>query len=97
MKIKDILNIKNIKSFIEGNAKYHYDQLVGLPDYIKEQHIYRLSQCKEDCVPQGKCIECGCPTEKKIYVNESCNPDRFSDIMSEEKWIEFKKENKIND
>jgi len=96
MKLKDVLNIENIKSFIEGNAKYHYDKLVGVPDYIKEQVIWRLEQCKDDCVVEGKCKECGCPTKKKVYNDKSCNNgERFPDLMGEKEWVKFKKENNI--
>lgn len=93
MKIKEIFNIGNISSFIEGNAKYFYDNLVGLPQHQKEQVIYRLSKCKDDCVISGECIKCTCPTDKKVFVSESCNPDRFPDMMNEVEWNKFKKEN----
>ena len=47
MNIKDIFTgdkftIDNIKSFIEGNGKYIYDNLIGLPQHQKEQIAYRL-------------------------------------------------------
>lgn len=96
MKIKDILNIKNVASFIEGHAKYFYDELVGLPEHQKEQVMYRLSVCKDDCVPNKKCKYCGCPPEKKAFSTVSCNEgERFPDIMSKDKWEEFKKEKGI--
>lgn len=96
MKIKDIFDIKNIQSFIEGNGKYIYDNLIGLPQHQKEQVAYRLSICKDDCVVEGKCKYCTCPSEKKIFVNESCNNgERFPDIMNKEEWEEFKIKNGI--
>lgn len=98
MKIKDILKLKNIKSFIEGNSKYFYDNLIGLPDYIKEQVIWRLKQCENDCLIDNKCIYCGCPPKKKAFVNTSCNKgERFPNLMSEEKWNKYKKEHNIHD
>ena len=96
MKIKDIFNIKNISNFIEGNAKYFYNKLEPEPQYLREQRAYRLLQCKDDCVKEGKCKECGCPVEKKVFNNESCNKgERFPDIMKEDEWREFKQENGI--
>tara|TARA_R110002124_G_scaffold281430_1_gene455730 strand:- start:88518 stop:88817 length:300 start_codon:yes stop_codon:yes gene_type:complete len=90
MEIKKI-NLKNIGSFIEGNLKYVYDKLIGLDDHIKEQVEYRLFKCKDDCVVSGKCIICTCPTEKKALVKESCNPDRFPDLMTKAEWELYKK------
>ncbi len=96
MKIKDIFNIHNIGSFIEGNAKYFYDNLIGLPEHIKEQVIWRLSKCEDDCVKTGKCKVCGCPTHKKVFVTESCNNgERFPNMMNKEEWENYKKENNI--
>lgn len=84
------INLKNIKSYIEGNIKYVYNKYIGLDDYLKEQIERRLIKCKDDCVVTGKCIICGCPTEKKALVKESCNPDRFPDLMTEEEWNIYK-------
>ena len=96
MKISDILNLKNISSYIEGHAKIFYNNLVGLPDYQKEQIAYRLDKCKSDCIPNRKCIYCGCPPHKKAFVKKSCNNgERFPDIMDEYEWEEFKRKNEI--
>lgn len=96
MKIKDIFNIKNISNFIEGNSKYFYDKLNPEPWWLREQRAYRLLMCKDDCVPKGKCKHCGCPPEKKVFVDESCNGgERFPDIMKEDEWIKFKEDNGI--
>lgn len=96
MKIKDIFDADNIKSYIEGNGKYFYDNLIGLPQHQKEQIAYRLEMCKNDCVPNGTCKNCTCPTKKKVFATKSCNNgERFPDIMSKEKWEEFKIKNGI--
>lgn len=96
MNLKDILNSKNIKSFIEGNSKYVYNKFVGLPSYIKEQVAYRLLQCKDDCVPNNKCKYCGCPPKKKAFVHESCNKGvRFPNLMNEKDWNEYKRKHNI--
>lgn len=98
MKIKDIFSIKNINSFIEGNYNYFKHKLGNQPGYIEEQVLWRLKQCQDDCVPKGKCIECGCPTHKKVFVTSSCNNGkRFPDLMGEKEWTKFKKENNIDE
>ena len=97
MKIKDIFNIKNISNYIEGNAKFYYDKLVGEPQYLREQRLWRLYKCKNDCVVSGKCKMCGCPVEKKVFNDESCNEgERFPDIMNNERWEQYKIANKID-
>lgn len=92
-KLKDIFNSKNIKSFIEGNARYFWANWLGLPPHIKEQVKERLERCKDDCVPSGKCIKCGCPTKKKVFATVSCNPERHPDLMNNQDWEEYKKKN----
>ena len=83
MKIKDIFNIKNISNYIEGNSKYFYDKLIGLPQHTREEIVWRLEQCKEFC---------GCTTKGKVFVKESCNKgERFPDLRTKEEWEEFKK------
>lgn len=96
MKLKEILNSKNIKSYIEGNSKYFYNEFIGLPEYIQEQIAYRLNICKDDCVVNGKCIYCQCPPNKKAFVKESCNNGiRFPNLMNKSDWEKFKRKNKI--
>lgn len=88
---------KKVLSFIQGNFLYYMDELFGRPDYIKEQILYRLNKCKDDCLIENECIYCGCPPRKKSHVKESCNAGkRFPDLMEEQEWINYKKENDIN-
>lgn len=94
-RLKDIFNSKNIVSFIEGNAKYFWDRWIGMPPHIKEQVRYRLEQCEDDCLVEGACIKCKCPPHKKAFAKNSCNPDRFPDIMNNEDWEQYKRENNI--
>lgn len=89
------INYKNVLSFLEGNAKYYISKFFGTPTHIQEQVKWRLTKCKDDCVPKNKCIKCGCPTDKKVFNKESCNPERHPDLMDAETWIKYKKENKI--
>tara|TARA_R110002050_G_scaffold267498_1_gene409175 strand:+ start:1558 stop:1866 length:309 start_codon:yes stop_codon:yes gene_type:complete len=93
----DQITIKNIKSFLEGSFKFYLYKLIKSPDYIMEQYLYRLSLCKKDCIPNKKCVYCGCPPIKKAFVKQSCNKGkRFPDLLTENQWKVFKKENNIN-
>jgi hypothetical protein len=90
------ITFKNILQFIEGNVNKITDDLKLYPKWKKEQVIWRLSLCKDDCLKIGKCKYCGCSTPGKLYVNKSCNKgDRFPDMMNEEEWNEFKIKNNL--
>jgi hypothetical protein len=92
--LKELLSPKNIYHFIQGNARMLGDNFKMLPRYQKEQVIFRAQFCKDDCIPAGECKYCGCSVPGKLYVTESCNDgERFPDLMSEENWEKFKKEN----
>lgn len=67
-----------------------------LPEYQREQVLYRANICKDDCLKLGYCVNCGCDFPGKLYNNTSCNAgERFPDIMNKPDWDEYKKENKI--
>lgn len=90
------INIKNIMQFFEGNAKMIGDKFNLLPKWKKEQVLWRMDICKDDCIKAGKCKYCGCSSPGKLYVDKSCNGgDRFPDIMSESEWEEYKKVNNL--
>jgi|TARA_R110000772_G_scaffold8692_2_gene28804 hypothetical protein len=97
MKLKDILNIKNIKSFIEGNIEYYRHHLTDYPRYKKEQVLWRMTFCKDDCLKgDERCVYCSCPSVKKVHVAESCNAgERFPDMMDEPTWEQYKIDNGI--
>lgn len=96
MKLAKIFNLNNIKSYVEGNLNYYYNNIVGLPEHIQEQTLYRLSLCKNDCVEAEECVYCSCPPKKKVFVTKSCNNgERFPDLMEEQEWEAYKKENNI--
>lgn len=95
MKLKEALKIKNIKSFIQGNLRYFQKERGQLEEHIEEQLVWRMTKCQYDCVVTGKCIKCGCSTEKKLLATESCNPDRHIRMMNKEKWEVYKKEHNI--
>lgn len=90
------INMKNIKSFIRGHYSIILDKLGQYPEYKQEQVLYRVSLCKNDCIPNKGCIHCGCPPEKKVYDPYSCNGGtRFPNMMNEEEWNQFKIDNNI--
>lgn len=85
-----------IYQFLQGNLRWLGDTLNTLPSHLKEQVIWRMSICKDDCVHYGRCKFCSCELPGKLYVTESCNSgERFPDLMTEEKWTEYKIENNI--
>jgi len=87
---------KKVFQFIEGNLKMLGDQLHLLPQHEREQVFYRSQICKDDCVKFGYCVFCGCSIPGKMYVKESCNDgSRFPNLMNEENWEKFKKDNGI--
>lgn len=87
---------KKILQFIEGNIKMLGDTFHLLPEHEKEQVIYRLQICKDECVQLGYCVYCGCSIPGKLYVKKSCNKgDRFPNIMPKADWEDFKKLNNI--
>jgi len=89
------MNLNDVESYLEGNFSYYANKLGLYPEYLQEQIKYRLSKCKDDCLPQRKCRNCTCPPKKKLYVTKSCNPMRFPDLMNKEDWNEYKERNNI--
>lgn len=91
------ITLKAIASFLEGNFKFYLYKFIRAPKYLKEQYAYRLNSCQKDCIPNKKCVYCGCPPLKKAFVKDSCNKGaRFPDLMTENQWIEFKRKKEIN-
>lgn len=89
-----MITLKNISNFLEGNTKMMQDGLGFYPAHLKEQIAYRMLRCT-DCMSEGKCMKCGCKLPGKLYVAESCNKDRFPDLMSKSEWDEYRKNNGI--
>ena len=84
------INLKNIRGLLAGNFRYYRDKFFKYPDWLQEQLQYRYSKCKSDCIPNKACTICECPPLKKHFLKESCNPDRFPDLMDELDWIDYK-------
>jgi hypothetical protein len=93
--MKQKITLHNIKSFLEGNFQLGLEQLNLQPQHIQEQIAYRRLLCKDDCAVKNECIICGCDFKGKTSVKESCNLDRFPDLMSKVEWELYKKENDI--
>lgn len=89
------IKIKDVYNFIEGNSRMFADSLGYQPEHVKEQVAYRLLICKDDCVIVGSCKHCGCPLPNRAYSTESCDIERFPDLMKRKDWIKYKEENGI--
>lgn len=95
MKLSDI-TWDNVKAFFEGNTKMYGAKFDLVPKHVQEQVKWRAFFCKDDCMVDKKCTYCGCKVPGKLYVTKSCNGgERFPDLMDEETWKEYKKENNI--
>ena len=92
---KPQINLHNIKSFLEGNIQLGLESLRLQPIHIQEQIAYRRLSCKDDCAVTNECIKCGCDFKGKTSVKESCNYERFPDLMSNLEWIKYKESNDI--
>jgi hypothetical protein len=88
---KKKVTFKNVLSFLEGNSQLVMEEFGLQSQHIKEQIAYRRLICKDDCALTGECIICGCDFKGKTSVKESCNLERFPDLMSNREWQEFKK------
>jgi hypothetical protein len=95
--MKQKITFKNIKSFLEGNSQLLLEELNLQPPHIQEQIAYRRLICKDDCAVADECIVCGCSFKGKTSVKESCNKERFPDLMGNLEWIKYKQDNNIND
>jgi hypothetical protein len=91
------ITTKKVLQFLEGNIKMLGDKFNLLKNHEKEQVLWRLELCKNDCVVEGKCKYCGCSVPGKLYVKKSCNEGIiFPDMMDEWEWQEWKRINNID-
>jgi hypothetical protein len=87
---------QKMQNFIQGNARM-IKARVGLESrHLIEQVAYRESKCS-DCVKEGHCLgpDCSCGVPGRWFVDESCNLDRFPDLMEPDDWEAFKLANNI--
>jgi hypothetical protein len=94
--MKHKITFKNITSYLEGNTQRILEELKLQPRHIQEQIAYRRLQCKDDCAISKECIKCGCDFKGKTSVVESCNPEKFPNLMSKQEWYKYK-EDEIHD
>lgn len=91
--MKHKITKQNIYNFIEGNYRMFLQDLQA--NHIKEQIAYRMLLCQNDCALTGKCVVCNCDYPGRVYTTESCNKERFPNLVSNVEWEEFKKLNSI--
>lgn len=99
--MKTDINLKNIKSFFQGNARMIADSLakrgaefLKLDSHIKEQVFYRKSLCS-DCEEIGECKICGCSVPGKWFSDRSCGGP-WKDMLNADEWEKFKVKNNIH-
>lgn len=81
---------------MKGNSKMFLSKVGFQAEHLKEQVAYEIYLCVKVMCPSGYCQKCYCDLPGKHYVAESCNPERFPDLMSAKEWEEFK-QNNINE
>lgn len=96
MKLEQI-TLSNIKSFFQGYSRYYLDKIKILPQYTREQVFYRIWVCKDSCIPFRKCEVCGCSAIEKSYATKSCSLEKFPNLVSKERWEEYKKGKQIDE
>jgi hypothetical protein len=93
--MKHKITLSNIYNYLEGNSQLILENLNIQPQHLKEQIAYRRLICKDDCMKTGKCIKCGCEFYGRTSTKESCNSDRFGELVNKTEWDKFKEINKI--
>lgn len=93
--LKDI-TVKNIKDYFVGNFEFFKEKLGLQPEYIREQVMFRASQCPKECIISNKCHYCGCDRVPKLFLDYSCNKNKaLPNLMGEEEWKNYKTKLKI--
>lgn len=87
---------QNIFNYLEGSLSKVMSDAGVLTQLRDEQAAYRLDICKNDCVTSESCKKCGCALPGRAFVSQSCNVDRFPDMMNQEDWNKYKIDNGIN-
>ena len=90
------LTLSNIKGFVQGNFRKIMNEFGEVPQYIKEQAIWRLHQVKlksPECLKEDKCIHCGCQVSAKTWESRGCSNEEdpcYPPMMNEQEWSNFK-------
>lgn len=101
------VNLKNIQAYIQGNLRYLAEQygpeFIRMEQHIREQVMFRKDIARPDCIEDKKCKECHCDIPELFYADKQCGGECYPEMMSKERWEEFKKtlriytlENKID-
>lgn len=91
------INKQNVKNYMEGRKNQLFSMFNITTEGFEEQVKYRMSKC-EDCIKEGECPYCGCPTPDRLYASQSCNGGlKFPDIMTDLEWTEYKTQHNINE
>lgn len=66
----------------------------GFQKHNREQILFRIHCCL-NCFKNKKCNNCNCNPLDKVTEPISCNKSVFPNILSLDKWENFKKEHNI--
>lgn len=104
------INLTNIKKFFQGWFRYiiyfltkrtiilkrlEENEIMFLPKHKKEQFEWRLMVANPKCIEGGSCIICGCYTPQLQMTDAACEGKCYPEMMNEEDWKNFKKQNQI--
>ena len=80
----------------DENIKVHFDKIRReiYKEHHLEQFIFRI-HIHQDCLLKKKCKFCNCNPMDKIREPQSCFKEMAPDILSNEKWQEFKINHRI--
>ena len=71
------MTIADIKHFLIGNYKYHFDK----EPHIVAQAEERAEKCRE-CLVNGRCVVCGCKTPEMFYApNKHCPKGKWKNML----------------
>lgn len=85
------IRLQDLRNYVEAHKTMLQEGLGIASPHLLEQVAYRMELCKDTCVPNGKCKNCGCTLPGRLYASESCNNGEiFPDLMSRLEWDKFK-------
>lgn len=85
-----LITLKNVRSFLSAHKNIALEKFDKFPEHKQEQVQYRASLCG-DCIERGECMSnCGCPTHKVLMSDESCELNRWPDMLDAVEWEAYK-------
>ena len=96
MRISDITP-KNAYSFVEGNIR-NLSPIESEPPHVQEQILNRMNKCAP-CVLNGKCVSCGCNTQKMMRsYTKTCPQNKWGVIITnKEEYVRLSQQTDIPD